>query len=130
MIHQSFIDSARNIRVQYEKTQKEILSYQKDVQQLAEDFGESAHKVEMMGEDIQKNKLSLKEIENGFVNILNSLEDNYKILFDKINKINADIEFLKKQEWDLYEIIKKRYPSLSDEDIKNEIQASIEKPLK
>lgn len=129
MIHQSFIDSAKNIKRQYDKTQNEILSYQEDVKQLAEDFSESANKVQAIGEDIQKNKLSLKDVENGFMSVLNTLEDKYKILFDKINKINSEIEFLKKQEWDLYEIIKKRYPSLSDEEIKKEIQASIQKPL-
>lgn len=125
MIHQSYVDSARNIRQQYKKTQSELLAYQSDVEKLADEFTQSAAKVQSIGEDIKKDKLSVKEIEAGFMNILNALDDKYKILFEKIEKINSEIEFLKKQEIDLYEILKQRYPSLTDEELKKEIQSRL-----
>lgn len=125
MIHQSYVDSARNIRHQFRKTQNELLTYQSDVEKLADEFTESAKKVQNIGEDIKKDKLSVKEIELGFMNVLNSLDDKYKVLFDKIEKINSEIEFLKKQEIELYQILKERYPSLTDEELKQEIQSRL-----
>ena len=61
---------------------------------------------------------------------MKKIEDKYKVLLTKINNITSDLESLRKQETDLYELIKSRYPSLSDEEIKKQIHEAISQPLK
>ena len=43
----------------------------------------------------------------------------------KISEINQEIEKLRDEEMSLYKIIKKRHPSLSDEQIKTEVHQRI-----
>lgn len=121
MIHPSLIDSARRIKLDYDKTEKELNQYMVEVEQLGQDFSSSSEQVGSLAVDIKKKKLPADKVKNELLQVLIGLEDKYKLLLDKINKINRDLENLRKQEKDLYEIIKSKYPSLSDEQIKKEV---------
>jgi hypothetical protein len=46
-------------------------------------------------------------------------------LTSKIDPINKKIENLKRDELQLYEAIKKKYPDLSDDDMKKEIHSKL-----
>jgi hypothetical protein len=121
MIHPSLIDSARRIKLDYEKTERELNQYITEVAKLAEDFTKSSEQVGSLAVDIKKKKLPADKVKNELLQVLIGLEDKYKLLLDKINKINQDLEKLKTQENDLYQIIKSRYPSLTDDQIKQEV---------
>lgn len=121
MIHPSLIDSARRIKLDYEKTERELNQYITEVAKLAEDFTTSSEQVGSLAVDIKKKKLPADKVKNELLQVLIGLEDKYKLLLDKINKINQDLEKLKTQENDLYQIIKSRYPSLTDDQIKQEV---------
>lgn len=121
MIHPSLIDSARRIKLDYEKTERELNQYITEVAKLAEDFTTSSEHVGALAGDIKKKKLPADKVKNELLQVLIGLEDKYKLLLDKINKINQDLEKLKTQENNLYQIIKSRYPSLTDDQIKQEV---------
>lgn len=124
MIHQSLIDSAKEIRKEWQKTRLELDEYQKQVAQLAEDFENGASKVESIRQDIKKKK-SVELIKSGLMSVLVDIEEKYNHLFEQMKQMNSRMDFLKQQEKQLYDLIKKRYPSLSDDDIKNEIHSRI-----
>lgn len=121
MIHPSLIDSARRIKLDYDKTEEELNQYMIEVAKLGEDFSSSSEQVGSLAVDIKKKKLPADKVKNELLQVLIGLEDKYKLLLDKINKINQDLENLRKQEKDLYHIIKSKYPSLSDEQIKKQV---------
>lgn len=121
MIHPSLIDSARRIKLDYTKTERELNQYMIEVAKLGEDFSTSSEQVSSLAIDIKKKKLPADKVKNELLQVLIGLEDKYKLLLDKINKINQDLENLRKQENELYDIIKSKYPSLSDEQIKKEV---------
>lgn len=121
MIHPSLIDSARRIKLDYDKTEEELNQYMTEVAKLGEDFSSSSEQVGSLAVDIKKKKLPADKVKNELLQVLIGLEDKYKLLLDKINKINQDLENLRKQENDLYQIIKSKYPSLSDEQIKKQV---------
>lgn len=124
MIHQSLIDSAKEIRKEWHKTRLELDEYQKQVAQLAEDFEHGASKVDAIRQDIKKKK-SVELIKSGLMSVLIDIEEKYNHLFEQMKQMNSRMDFLKQQEKQLYDLIKKRYPSLSDDDIKNEIHSRI-----
>lgn len=125
MIHPSLIDSARRIKLEYEKTQDELQDYIIEVSKLGEDFTASSEQVGAIATDIKKKNLPADKVKNEVLQVLIGLEDKYKLLLDKINKINGDLESLRKQEQELYVLIKARYPSLDDEQIKKQVQEGI-----
>jgi chromosome segregation ATPase len=125
MIHQSLIDSARLIRLEYEQIQNEVLSYEAEVKKLAEDFTKGSKEVMEISKNIKLKDMSLDGIKENLLNVLSSLEEKYNLLLNKVSEMNKRMETLKKQEWDLYELIKNKYPSLSDTEIKKQIQEKI-----
>ena len=130
MIHPSLIDSARRIKKEYIKADVELKSYTKEVEKLVHDFEEGSKQVKSIADQIKRKKIPVEQFKTDILEVLNGIEDKYKVLLTKVNKIYSDLESLRKQETDLYELIKSRYPSLSDEEIKQQIHESINQPLK
>ena len=121
MIHPSLIDSARTIKLEYDRAEKDLKIYISEVTELSQDFAKSSDQVNSIAGDIKKKKLPADKVKNEVLQVLIGLEDKYKLLLDKIGKINQNLEDLREQEQNLYNLIKSRYPSMSDNDIKNEV---------
>ena len=129
MIHQSMIDSARTIKLEYNKTQKELEKYFSELEILSKEFKKSSEEVKDIEKKISQKKMTVDGVRQGLMNVLKDLESKYTHLLKDIKDINGKLEFLKEQEITLYNSIKKKYPSLSDEQIVKEIQSKLE-PLK
>ena len=121
MIHPSLIDSARAIKLEYDRAEKDLKIYISEVTELSQHFAKSSEQVNSIAGDIKKKKLPADKVKNEVLQVLIGLEDKYKLLLDKIGKINQNLEDLREQEQNLYNLIKSRYPSMSDNDIKNEV---------
>lgn len=117
MIETSLIDSARLIKKEFESLNEILVSYESDVKKLANNFI-------TISSDLKKidTKGTLEKLRDNVMSKLNDLETESNNVCDKINNINKRLESLKKEENDLFITIKKRHPSLSNDEIKIEIQ--------
>lgn len=122
MIEESIIESARLIKNEFNKLNNTLTTYEKDVKELADSFFKVSD--ELINLEVDE-KDSLEKIRDLVMSKLSDLEFESNSVTDKIDKINLQLEKLKKEELDLYKIIKSRYPSLSDDEIKIELQRRI-----
>jgi len=122
MIEESLIESARLIKNRFNSLNKTLELYENDVKTLATYFFKISDDLKNI-EDTKKD--TIESIRDKVMVKLNDLELESNKVCDKINNVNTEMEKLKKEELDLYKIIKKRYPSLSDDEIKIEIQRRI-----
>lgn len=122
MIEESLIESARLIKNRFNSLNNTLELYETDVKKLATYFfkiSDDLKNIEATKKD------TLESIRDKVMSKLNDLEMESNKVCEKIGCVNIEMEKLKKEELDLYKVIKKRYPSLSDNEIKIEIQKRI-----
>jgi len=124
MIEEPLIESARIIRNKFNSLNETLVKYESDVKKLATYFFKISDDLKNIESGLSKND-TLESIKDKVILKLNDLEMESNKVCDKINKVNIELEKLKKEELDLYKVIKKRYPLLSDDAIKLEIQNKI-----
>lgn len=129
MIDQQLIESAKQIRKRYIKAMSNLGIYEQDVRNLA-NFLQEKSKVFQKIQDVElKKKPSKEELEKVtrlIVDEITSIENEEQKILKKVESINVEIDKLQKEEDVLYKTIKKRYPKLSDDQIKEEIQSYLE----
>ncbi len=127
MIEESLIESARSIKKEFNSLNDTLETYESDVLELAAHFLKISTELSDISKNI--NKLgtldTIEGIRDKVFQKLDELEAESNKICNKINHVNESIDKLKKEEMDLYNIIKKRYPSLSDDEIKIEVQRRI-----
>lgn len=122
MIEESIIESARLIKNEFNRLNDILTTYESDVKILADSFFRVSD--ELTNLDVSQTD-SIEKIRDLVLNKLSDLELESNAVTGKIDDINDRMEKLKKEEMDLYKIIKNRYPSMSDDDIKIELQKRI-----
>jgi hypothetical protein len=129
MIDQQLIESAKQIRKRYIKAMSNLGIYEQDVRNLANFLQEKSKVFEKIQNVELKKKPSKEELEKVtrlIVDEITSIENEEQKILKKVESINVEIDKLQKEEEVLYKTIKKRYPKLSDEQIKEEIQSYLE----
>jgi chromosome segregation ATPase len=129
MIDQQLIESAKQIRKRYIKAMSNLSIYEQDVRNLANFLQEKSKVFEKIQDVELKKKPSKEELEKVtrlIVDEITSIENEEQKILKKVESINVEIDKLQKEEEVLYKTIKKRYPKLSDDQIKEEIQSYLE----
>ena len=129
MIDQQLIESAKQIRKRYLKAMSDLGIYEQDVRNLANFLQEKSKVFEKIKDVELKKKPSKEELEKVtrlIVDEITSIEDEEQKIIKKVESINVEMGKLQKEEEILYQTIKKRYPSLSDKEIKEEIQSYLQ----
>lgn len=122
MIEESFINSARQIKNEFTKLHMLLEKYEQDVVTMANYFLAVSNEIS----DIKQDKnLTIESIKLKVMSKLSDIESESEKMTKRINDINFKLESLRKEELDLYKLIKKRYPSLNDDEIKIEIQKKL-----
>lgn len=114
ILAKQYIEEAVRIRKEYINNLKLILSKQDIIKQYAEEIDKTKDALSDIDLTDEGNKQKVNET-------LILLEKNIKDINDEINPYQLSIEELKKQSTILYNSIKDKYPTLSDNDIENEI---------
>lgn len=122
MISESIIDSARQIKNEFERLNQILSNYEDDIRNLADYFFKISDDLGIISDEASKKKSSIQSIQKSVVDKLTNLEEETNKVGNKIQEVNNKIEKLKQEELELYKLIKRRYPSLTDEEIKIEIQ--------
>ncbi len=129
MIDSQLIESAKNIRRNFLKLNRELDGYQKDVRELIE-FLQS--KIRYLEKDAKgkvktiKDNDGIAQITKEIIGEIEEIELEEKKLHKKISKINEEMEKLSKDEEILYQTIKERYPQLTEKQIIEEIHKMLE----
>ncbi len=129
MIDSQLIESAKNIRRNFLKLNRELDGYQKDVRELIE-FLQS--KIRYLEKDAKgkvktiKDNDGIAQITKEIIGEIEGIELEEKKLHKKISKINEEMEKLSKDEEILYQTIKERYPQLTEKQIIEEIHKMLE----
>ena len=123
MIHELLLKKALNIRKEYVRITKDINVYENMVSGILKSLGKNSEELEDLKKKIDDKKVTDVEFaKNEMLKIIIDLEQEANKTGEHINKLNQNIESLRKQEIDLYREIKEKYPSMSDDEIKKEIQ--------
>jgi uncharacterized coiled-coil DUF342 family protein len=123
MIQELLLKKALNIRKEYNKITKDINVYENMVSGILKSLGKNSEELEGLKKKIDDNKLTDVEFaKSEMLKIILDLEQEANRTGEHINILNKNIEGLRKQELDLYREIKEKYPEMSDEQIKKEIQ--------
>jgi hypothetical protein len=130
MIDKRYIESAKQIRSEYLRLNEELNRYQDDVKELGEFLLRKVDELKNFNDkEIKKAKTKdeLSQVTKVLVSNLTEIEDKEKIIGSKVNDINKKIERLKKDEIVLYNILREKYPEMTNEQLRDEVQSHLEK---
>jgi hypothetical protein len=128
MIDHQLLQSAREIRKEYLSIMGDLSDYEKEIKKLSNFLLEKAEVFKNMNEkDLNQkgSKDQLLVITQKIVNEIQEIEKEEEKISKKIELLNEGLLKLQQEEEVLYQTIKKRYPSLSDEKIKSEVSNAI-----
>ena len=124
MIDRQLLQSAREIRKKYLSIMGDLSDYEKEIKKLSNFLLEKAEVFKNMNEkDLNQkgSKDQLLVITQKIVNEIQEIEKEEEKISKRIELLNEGLLKLQQEEEVLYQTIKKRYPSLSDEKIKSEV---------
>lgn len=128
MIDSQLLESARMIRKNFLKLNRDLLNYEDEIRGLVSFLEE---KIKILSTDTtnkiksMKDKSELSNVTKDIVKQIEDIEVEEKKLQKKVSKINSEMERLQKEEILLYDTIKQRYPNLSDNEILQQIQKNL-----
>ncbi len=128
MIDRQLLQSAREIRKKYLSIMGDLSDYEKEIKKLSNFLLEKAEVFKNMNEkDLNQkgSKDQLLVITQKIVNEIQEIENEEEKISKRIELLNEGLLKLQQEEEVLYQTIKKRYPSLSDEKIKSEVSDTI-----
>jgi hypothetical protein len=128
MIDNNLLQSAREIRKKYLSIMSDLSLYEKEVKRLSDFLLEKAKVFKDINEKDLNEKGSKEQlliITQKIVNEIQEIENEENKITERVNVLNEGLVKLQKEEEFLYQTIKKRYPDLSDENMKSEVAIAI-----
>lgn len=125
MIHQSLIDAARNIVSDFHRKQAQLEGHIQSSQVLRGFIEEQIEKVKQVSAKVSRKEGTLDDHTTSLMDVIDDMDRKAREIASELEKVNKEIESLREQEVSLYKLIKSRYPSMSDEQIRVEVQSRI-----
>jgi len=125
MIHQSLIDAARNIRSEFDRKQGQLDATLASTEEIKLLLEENIEKIQEVGRRAARQEGTVDSHRQTLMDVLVEIDERSKSLAAKLKGINKEIEDLREQEMRLFNVIKSRYPSMTEEQIKVEVQSRI-----
>ncbi len=130
MIDNQLIESAKLIRREFIKISNSLSNYHDDIKNLANFYFKKVDELKSYNKDVVKKiktKDDLNKVTLHILKEIESIETEEKRLSNKVEKLNQELEKLRRDETILYETIKTRYPNLTDQQIVEEIKPHLDK---
>ena len=128
MIDKHLLYTDREIRKKYLSIMNDLGYYEKEIKSLSNFLLEKAEVFQKMQDNELAKKGSKEEllmITQKIVGEIQKIEDEEVKITKRVEALNDGLLKLQKEEEVLYQTIKKRYPSLTDDDIKSQISREI-----
>ncbi len=129
MIDKQLIESAKFIRKDYLTQSKKLAKYYEDVKHLGSFLLKKVDELKKFNDtSIRKikNNDDLSKVTNHILKEISEIEVEERKVRERVEKINVDLEKLKKDEENLYIEIKDRHPNLTDDEIVKEIHKHLD----
>jgi len=130
MINKIYIESAINIRYEFLNLSKKLDTYQKELTNLFSYLeGVSLELQEMSKNEVSKirSKADATTVTDHIIKKMNEIEAEEQKLIRLITPINDRIDKLRDEEKYLFKQIVEKYPLMTEDEIKKEIQSHLEK---
>lgn len=130
MIDIQLIESAKLIRKEFLKINRNLNHYQEDVKNLYQFYLKKVEDLSVLRDNITstiKNKSDIQKVTQQILTEIESIEIEEKKLTEKVKKLNLQLEKLSQDEKVLYKTIQSRYPELTEDEIVKEIKSHLEK---
>lgn len=131
MIDDSYLDSAVRIRRTFMNLNIELTEYENYAKSIEKVIERALGDLEDINNSISNDKksknVSQEEMLKKVLDILAKLEDDSKSLESKVNPINEKIEKLRKEENQLYNVIKFKYPDIKDSELIEMVNKKLKK---
>jgi chromosome segregation ATPase len=124
MIDIHILEGAKNIRTKYLQIIDDVNANQEALKELSEFLNKKLAQLKNIHDNEFKNKPTKDEIARVTALIVKEIEDlevNEQRISKKFEKLNTELEILKKDENVLYNTIKTKYPHLSDQQIRDHL---------
>ena len=122
MIKELYLKRAVDIRKNYLKIVNDIAKYEKIALNLSDSISNRTDELKELLEKINLGKLSEESAKNELHRIVIGTEEDMNDIDKSIEKLNDSMDALKLDEIKLHKEIKQTYFTLSDEEIKKEVQ--------
>lgn len=125
MIDLQIIESARSIRREFLRIMNQISSHEKELKSLTDFLSNKMNELKRIHDNEFKKTPTKDEVDRVTQLVFKEISDiemHEERLRRKFEGLNSDLEKLREEEKVLYNLVKSRYPHLSDEQIKTEIQ--------
>ncbi len=128
MIQEIFLRRAVNIRKNYLNITRDISSYEKAMTHIVKVIDEKHKELIEIKNKIDESKIHTADLaKTELLRVMMELEEESNSVESYINSLTEKMDVLKKEELDLFRDIRQRYPELSDNQIKSEVQEYIKK---
>lgn len=130
MIDKQLIESAISIRTEFLRLNSELDKYMVDVKQLTVFLRKKLDDLTKFNEEVikkPKKDTTVEGVTEELVKRMTEIEVEELKIKRKIETINSRLEVLQNDEKVLYETIKKRYPTLTDDMIRKELRNHLPK---
>lgn len=128
MISETFLNRAAIIRKDYLNIVKDIESYESLSRDLVSSIELRKNQFESLLEKVEKKRITdAKSAAEELQKVLVDLELDINRIDSSVKALTSDIDKLKEEEQKLYKEIKNSYPSLNDDDIKQEVKNFLKK---
>lgn len=124
MIDIQLLNSAREIRKKYLSIMSDLGDYEKEIKNLSNFLLEKAEifkNIQDKDLNVKGSKEELLKITTKIVAEIQNIEDEEIKITKRIENLNEGLNKLKIEEENLYITIKDRYPKLTDNEIRNEV---------
>jgi len=130
MMDLQYVESAKYIRSEFLSLNKELSAHEEDLRKLSDFLFKKIDELKDYRDTViskMKTREDLTTITAHLMKEIVSIEDEEKRINSKVDKLNVKLEKLKESEKNLFSSIRDRYPDMSDDQIRKEIQSHLEK---
>ena len=125
MIDKQYVESARNIKTEFLSLSKKLDNYKGDLEKLSNFLQDTVKELQNITEKKVTSKDDLTDMANKLVKKLQDVELEEIKITNLVKPINDRIEKLREEENILYKSLKVKYPNMTDDDMKRELNSRI-----
>ena len=125
MIDKQYVESARNIKNEFLSLSKKLDNYKGDLEKLSNFLQDTVKELQNITEKKVTSKDDLTDMANKLVKKLQDVELEEIKITNLVKPINDRIEKLREEENILYKSLKVKYPNMTDDDMKRELNSRI-----
>lgn len=125
-IGDGYIDSAREIRKTYNNIIERASNYEKKLINFCENLETAANELESYKNRNFDGETDLAKLQLNVIGKITEIEQDIQNMNNLILPLNKELEKLQKDEWNLFELLTKKYPIKTSEELSSELEKFVD----